>query len=405
MLLKTRVGRQHHGEPEARVSARGSAGNAPRGHLPFLILLIVVASGCGGVRQNASSAAVLLPARHGSSEPAPSERILWATSLQPLVASFDGDATVWIARPDQAEPLFSVDPDRPVLAASLYKLAVMLEVERRVEAGGWSYENPVVIRDEDVTIDGSNEFPGTVLTVDAALEEMITYSDNGSALALLRLVGAQRVNATLGAAGLGNFHVALNADDDHTVTARAVGTFFALLGRGELLSPAASRRMLERLQRQHINDRMPAKLPAGTVVAHKTGDLVGYTHDGGIIQSSSGPLIFVALTQDAPQDDARQFIAQAAALAYHGASSADPATDAGSGTRTAAHLLVAPPAFTAAPGWRDWAGAGGLLLVAYGYARTRRRRTWTSAYGSRGPVRRKARSTKRMAVPDTRRRH
>jgi Beta-lactamase enzyme family len=151
---------------------------------------------------------------------------------------------------------------------------------------------------------------------------------------------------------------------------------------------------------------MPAKLPAGTVVAHKTGDLVGYTHDGGIIQSSSGPLIFVALTQDAPQDDARQFIAQAAALAYHGASSADPATDAGSGTRTAAHLLVAPPAFTAAPGWRDWAGAGGLLLVAYGYARTRRRRrTWTSAYGSRGPVRRKARSTKRMAVPDTRRRH
>jgi beta-lactamase class A len=372
--------------------------------LPILALLVVVASGCGGATQNASSAAVLLPARHDPSGPAASEQTLWTTSLQPLVASFDGDASVWIARPDQTEPLFSVDPDRPVLAASLYKLAVMLEVERRVEAGGWSYKDRVEIRDEDVTIDGSNEFPGTVLTVDAALEEMITYSDNGSALALLRLVGAQQVNATLGAAGLGDFHVAVNADDDHTVTARAVGTFFALLGRGQLLSPAASRRMLERLQRQHVNDRMPADLPAGTVVAHKTGDLVGYAHDGGIIQSSGGPLIFVALTQNAPQADAKQFIAQAAALAYDGAIRAA----AGSGTRLAAQVEVAPPGFMAAPGWRDWAGAGGLLLGAYGYARTRRRhrrRTWTSAYGSRGPVRGNAGSVRRMAVPDTRRRH
>jgi beta-lactamase class A len=386
------------------VSERGIAGKTSRGQLAFLVLLVVVASGCGGLTQNASSVAVLSPAGHGSSAPAPSEQRLWATSLQPLVATFDGDASLWIARPDQTEPLFSVNPDRPVLAASLYKLAVMLEVERRVEAGGWSYKDPVVIRDEDVTVDGSNEFPGTVLTVDEALEEMITYSDNGSALALLRLVGAQRVNATLGAAGLSDFHVAVNADDDHTITARAVGSFFALLGRGQLLSPAASRRMLERLQRQHINDRMPAKLPAGTVVAHKTGDLVGYAHDGGLIQSSSGPVIFVALTQDAPQDDARQFIAEAAALAYEDASSADLATDAGSGTRTAAHLQIALPAFTSPPGWRGWAGAGGLLVVAYVYARSRRRRTWKNAYGSRGPVRRHARSAKRMAVPDTRRR-
>ena len=385
------------------MSERGTAGRTSRGQLPFLVLLVVVASGCGGLTQNASSAAVLSPAGHGSSAPAPSEQSLWATSLQPLVATFDGAASLWIARPDQTEPLFSVNPDRPVLAASLYKLAVMLEVERRVEARGWSYEDPVVIRDEDVTIDGSNEFPGTVLTVDEALEEMITYSDNGSALALLRLVGAQRVNATLGAAGLSDFHVAVNADDDHTVTARAVGSFFALLGRGQLLSPAASRRMLERLQRQHINDRMPAKLPAGTMVAHKTGDLVGYTHDGGLIQSSSGPVIFVALTQDAPQDDARQFIAQAAALAYEDASSADLATDGGSGTRTAAHLAIAPPAFTSPSGWRGWAGAGGLLVVAYVYARSRRR-TRKNAYGSRGPVRRNGRSARRMAVPDMRRR-
>ncbi len=34
---------------------------------------------------------------------------------------------------------------------------------------------------------------------------------------------------------------------------------------------------------QRINNRLPAGLPAGTSIAHKTGDLDGYVHDAGIV--------------------------------------------------------------------------------------------------------------------------
>jgi Beta-lactamase enzyme family len=44
--------------------------------------------------------------------------------------------------------------------------------------------------------------------------------------------------------------------------------------------------MLTLLEAQQENDRLPAKLPSGTVVAHKTGELDGVRNDAGIIHSS-----------------------------------------------------------------------------------------------------------------------
>lgn len=241
-----------------------------------------------------------------------------SAALSSLVSSFAGEAAVWIGDPGAREPVFTINADRQVVAASLYKLGVLLEVERRVEAGELSYTDPVEITEDDVTIDGSNEVPGTVLSVDGALEEMIDYSDNGAALALLRTLGPPKVDATLQGAGIRDFHVAVDTNEDHTVTARAVATFFTLLADGRLLSPAASARMRQRLERQQINDGLPARLPPGTAVAHKTGDLVGFTHDAGIIRTPAGSRVVVALTWGASETDAKAFLAALGRIAYDG---------------------------------------------------------------------------------------
>ena len=214
------------------------------------------------------------------------------------------------------EPLFAAGADTPFIAASLYKLAVLLEVESLVDAGRVSYDDTITIEDADVTIDGSNEPAGTSLTIDDALEEMIAYSDNGSALALLRSYGAPATNARLLAAGITGFHVAENSDQDHTVTARALARFFDLLARRQLVSSAASDRMLARLERQTINDRLPRDLPEGVAVAHKTGDLVGFIHDAGLIEAPDGPRIVVVLTSGGADADARDLIARIGSLAY-----------------------------------------------------------------------------------------
>src|SRR5438874_3760397 len=236
--------------------------------------------------------------------------------LDGLVGSFPGGAGIWIADPTVATPLFAHDPEEQVIAASLYKLGVLAEAERRVDAGELHYDDTITIEPEDITTDGSFEYAGTELTLDEALEAMITVSDNGAALALWHVLGGANIDATLEKAGVKNFHVAFDDTEDNWATPHAIGTYFTLLAKRQLISPAASDRMLARLERQQINNRLPAQLPQGVVVAHKTGNLAGLTHDAGIIYTKSGPRIVVAMTWDAGDDDADGFISSVGALVY-----------------------------------------------------------------------------------------
>ena len=237
--------------------------------------------------------------------------------LDQLVTDFPGGAGLWIADPNVAKPLYAHDADQPIITASLYKLAVLAEAERRVDAGQLHYGDIITIEDEDITEDGSFELAGTELTLDEALESMITISDNGAALALWHVLGADNINATLRGAGIDDFHVFMSwGADDNVATPRAIGTLLTLLAKRRLISPAASDRMLARLERQQINDRLPAGLPAGVIVAHKTGNLSGLAHDAGIIFTPSGPRVVVAMTWDAYDADAYAFISNVASIVY-----------------------------------------------------------------------------------------
>jgi beta-lactamase class A len=236
--------------------------------------------------------------------------------LDGLVSAFPGGTGLWIADPNLPAPLFQHDPQEPVITASLYKLGVLAEAERRVETGDLHYSDPVTIEPEDVTEDGSFEDSGVTLTLDEALEAMITISDNGAALALWHILGGSNIDATLTKAGMPDFHVAFDDSEDNVATPRAIGTFFTLLAKRQLISPAASDRMLARLERQQINNRLPAQLPPGVVVAHKTGNLPGLTHDAGIIYTKSGPRVVVAMTWDTSDDEADNFISSVGAIVY-----------------------------------------------------------------------------------------
>src|SRR5438874_159922 len=89
--------------------------------------------------------------------------------LDGLLSSFPGGAGIWVADPTITTPLFSHDPDEQVIAASLYKLGVLAEAERRVDAGDLHYGDAITIEPDDITLDGSYEDAGTQLTLDEAL--------------------------------------------------------------------------------------------------------------------------------------------------------------------------------------------------------------------------------------------
>jgi beta-lactamase class A len=203
-----------------------------------------------------------------------------------------------------------------VFAASLYKLAVLLEAERRIDAGTLRPKDKITVTAADQVEEGSFSATGTVLTVDEALERAIVLSDNAAALALIRKLGVASIQATVDREQIG--YLRFTADGVVT-TARAIATFFGELSRGSLVSREASARMLARLGRQRIDDRLPAALPEGTVIAHKTGNLGFATHDAGIVSGPGGAsIVLVVLTWDTGEQEAIDLIKEIAVLAYDG---------------------------------------------------------------------------------------
>lgn len=239
-----------------------------------------------------------------------------ADRIDALLARQAGRAAVVVAAGRSSELLYTADPDEPVLAASLYKLAVLLEAERRIDAGTLLSTDRITVTAADQTESGSFTATGTVLTIGDALDRAIVLSDNAAALALIRKLGVSSIHAALDRERIG--YLRFTADGAVT-TARAIATFFGELVRGSLVSRDASARMLARLSRQRNVDRLPAALPDGVVIAHKTGNLGFATHDAGIVSGPGGaPIVIVVLTWDSAEQDATLLIKEIAVLVYEG---------------------------------------------------------------------------------------
>ena len=76
--------------------------------------------------------------------------------------------------------------------------------------------------------------------------------------------------------------------------------------------------MREILSRQEFNQEIPAGLPPGTKVAHKTGWITGVLHDAAIVYvPKRRPYILVVLTRNIPdQNVARALIADISRMVY-----------------------------------------------------------------------------------------
>jgi beta-lactamase class A len=50
------------------------------------------------------------------------------------------------------------------------------------------------------------------------------------------------------------------------------------------------------LRRQQVNDRLPLGLPPATPIAHKTGDILHWAHDAGVITTPRGDVLLAVLS-------------------------------------------------------------------------------------------------------------
>jgi len=253
-------------------------------------------------------------------------------ALQQRIAQVKG-ASVAVVYQHLGDPKDAVflEADRSFHAASTMKVPVMVEFFRQVDAGKLSPEQPIpLVNQFSSIVDGSPyaldpsededralyERVGKPVPARELVERMITRSSNLATNSVISLVDAKRVTQTLRTLGAKQMTVLRGVEDDkayqkglsNSATARDLATLLAAIERGQAASASSTQAMRSILLAQELNDEIPAGLPPGTRVAHKTGQITAILHDAAIVYpSGQAPYILVVLTSGIP--DAR--VAQA----------------------------------------------------------------------------------------------
>ncbi|HVR10018.1 MAG TPA: serine hydrolase [Thermoanaerobaculia bacterium] len=245
--------------------------------------------------------------------------------------------------------------NRPFHAASTMKVPVMIAAWAAVDQGVLRIDQPIAVRNEFRSIIDGSRFHlapeddgdpdlyaavGSTRPLSELIRHMIVRSSNLATNLLIDQLSASRVMDVMRQMGAYNLQVLRGVEDEkayqagfnNEVNAADLMLLLAGIARAAaepaaaaappdpganepVAAPAISHRgaaaMIEVLEAQEFNEKIPAGLPPGTPVAHKTGDITGIHHDAGIVFApGEAPYVLVVLTAGFDKEEtANRFIA------------------------------------------------------------------------------------------------
>ncbi len=260
---------------------------------------------------------LLLTALAFAQIPEPSTQTL-ETQLRQIIAASGAEVALAYRTLDGRTELL-VDADKPFHAASTMKVPVMIELFRQARTGMLSLDDPLPIRNDFHSIvDGSRyklsegddsdkdvyAVIGKTMTLAQLCDAMITVSSNFAANLLIEKLGVENVRHTVTTLGADGMQVLRGVEDqkafdkgvNNTTTARGLMVLLDRIAHGRAVDAQSDAAMIEILKRQTFNDAIPAGLPPGTLVAHKTGNITRIHHDAAIVYASR-PYVLVLLVR------------------------------------------------------------------------------------------------------------
>jgi beta-lactamase class A len=157
-------------------------------------------------------------------------------------------------------------------------------------------------------------------------ERMITHSSNLATNALIALLDPARTTRTMESFGARHTQVLRGVEDglayeagrNNVTSANDLATILRALEEGKTASAPSTAFMRSLLLAQEFNDQIPAGLPAGTRVAHKTGQITATLHDAAVVYPPDrAPFVLVILTRGIPdQRDAERLTADVAGYVW-----------------------------------------------------------------------------------------
>lgn len=226
-------------------------------------------------------------------------------------------------------------------AASTMKLPVMMEIFRLVEEKKLRLTDQIEVKNKFFSIVDGSEYRlnksddsdeevynriGQKMTVLELVDHMITWSSNLATNILIERVGPENVMKLMAELGANDIRVlrgvedskAFQAGKNNTTTAHDLMLLLRLIAENKFKGKRACEKMVGILSSQHFNDGIPAGLPTGTKVAHKTGEITKHKHDAAIVYPLSGkPYVIVVLTKGITSDkQSNKMIAEISRTVY-----------------------------------------------------------------------------------------
>jgi beta-lactamase class A len=229
--------------------------------------------------------------------------------------------------------------DDPFHAASTMKVPVMIELFHQAQERRLRLTDTLTIHNEFHSIVDNSPYQldpkddsetdlykavGQTRELGNLCDLMIARSSNLATNLLIEKLGVEDIRATAHSFGADGMRVLRGVEDgkayqqglNNTTTARALQILLTAIAEGKAVDEDSSRAMVAILERQTFNEGIPAGLPPGTRVAHKTGEITKIHHDAAIVYAPR-PFVLVVLVRGlADQKESAALIADITKMLY-----------------------------------------------------------------------------------------
>src|SRR6266480_4385536 len=271
--------------------------------MPFLLTALLLEA----TLTNSSS-----PARHSARVDSLDDRVKAA------IAPFKGKVSLFAKNLDTGET-YALNADDRVRTASTIKIAVMVEAFARVTEGKAKWTDELVLT-KAARYGGSGVLPelsdGLRLTLRDCVNLMMVVSDNTATNMVLDYLTTDAVNARMNSLGFkgtrimrrvgsgGESKEGKDADNKRfglgSTTPREMVEILAKLDRGEIISPAASKEMLDLMKREQARYAIGRTI-ADTPMASKYGALDHLRSCVALVYSKRGKIAIAITVDDMPE--------------------------------------------------------------------------------------------------------
>lgn len=238
--------------------------------------------------------------------------------VKPIVASFKGKVSLFAKNLDTGET-YSLNPDERVRTASTIKIAVMIEAFARVAEGKAKWTDEVVLTKEK-KVSGSGILgelsDGLRFTLRDAVNLMMILSDNTATNLVLDVLTTDAVNARMESLGFKQIKInrkvgsggesAAGKDPENkkfglgVATPREMLLVMEKLERGEVISAAASKEMIELMKREQGRNAIGRSL-SNVPMASKYGALDRLRSAVGILYTKKGKIAMAISCDEMPE--------------------------------------------------------------------------------------------------------